>query len=81
MRLGYFTMPLHPMGRNCTETLAEDRESIILAEKLGFYDAFVGEHLTELTENIVCSIATWRSRRTRPIRIPCSPRITSPISW
>lgn len=56
MRLGYFTMPLHPMGRNCTQTLAEDRESIILADKLGFYDAFVGEHLTELTENIVCSM-------------------------
>ncbi|MBM3340821.1 MAG: LLM class flavin-dependent oxidoreductase [Betaproteobacteria bacterium] len=56
MRLGYFTMPLHPMGRNCTETLAEDREAIILADQLGFYDAFVGEHLTELTENIVCSM-------------------------
>ena len=56
MRLGYFTMPLHPMGRNCTQTLAEDRESIILADKLGFYDAFVGEHLTEITENIVCSM-------------------------
>ncbi|HTD91649.1 MAG TPA: LLM class flavin-dependent oxidoreductase, partial [Burkholderiales bacterium] len=56
MRLGYFTMPLHPMGRNCTETLQEDREAIILADKLGFYDAFVGEHLTELTENIVSSM-------------------------
>lgn len=56
MRLGYFTMPLHPLGRNCTETLAEDRESIIFADKLGFFDAFVGEHLTELTENIVCSM-------------------------
>lgn len=56
MRLGYFTMPLHPMGRNCTETLQEDRQAIILADKLGFYDAFVGEHLTEVTENIVCSM-------------------------
>jgi alkanesulfonate monooxygenase SsuD/methylene tetrahydromethanopterin reductase-like flavin-dependent oxidoreductase (luciferase family) len=44
------------MGRSCTETLQEDRESIILADKLGFYDAFVGEHLTELTENIVSSM-------------------------
>ena len=56
MRLGYFTMPLHPMGRNPTETLQEDREAIILADKLGFYDAFVGEHLTELTENIPNSL-------------------------
>ncbi|MDB5842094.1 MAG: class flavin-dependent oxidoreductase, partial [Herminiimonas sp.] len=29
MRLGYFTMPLHPLHRNPTETLQEDRETII----------------------------------------------------
>ena len=56
MKLGYFTMPLHPMGRNCTQTLQEDREAIILADQLGFYDAFVGEHLTELTENVTSSL-------------------------
>jgi alkanesulfonate monooxygenase SsuD/methylene tetrahydromethanopterin reductase-like flavin-dependent oxidoreductase (luciferase family) len=52
MRLGYFTMPVHPPERNPTETLQEDRQAIILADRLGFYDAFVGEHLTEKTENI-----------------------------
>jgi alkanesulfonate monooxygenase SsuD/methylene tetrahydromethanopterin reductase-like flavin-dependent oxidoreductase (luciferase family) len=56
MRLGYFTMPMHPIGRDPAETLQEDREAIILADKLGFYDAFVGEHLTELTENIPNSL-------------------------
>src|SRR5688572_3603380 len=56
MRLGYFTMPLHPMERSPTETLQEDREAIILADRLGFHDAFVGEHLTEKTENIVSSM-------------------------
>jgi alkanesulfonate monooxygenase SsuD/methylene tetrahydromethanopterin reductase-like flavin-dependent oxidoreductase (luciferase family) len=56
MRLGYFTMPMHPQGRNPTETLQEDRQSIILADQLGFHDAFVGEHLTEKTENIVSSM-------------------------
>jgi alkanesulfonate monooxygenase SsuD/methylene tetrahydromethanopterin reductase-like flavin-dependent oxidoreductase (luciferase family) len=56
MRLGYFTMPLHPQERSCTETLQEDREAIILADKLGFYDAFVGEHLTEKTENVTNSL-------------------------
>lgn len=49
MRLGYFTMPMHPQHRSPTETLREDRESIILADKPGYYDAFVGEHLTEKT--------------------------------
>ena len=56
MRLGYFTMPMHPEHRSPTDTLHEDREAIILADKLGFHDAFVGEHLTEKTENIVSSL-------------------------
>lgn len=56
MRLGYFTMPVHPMQRNWVETLREDREAIILADKLGFYDAFVGEHLTDACENITNSL-------------------------
>lgn len=42
MRLGYFTMPVHPMHRSWVETLKEDREAIILADQLGFHDAFMG---------------------------------------
>ena len=56
MRLGYFTMPVHPMYRDWSETLREDREAIILADKLGFYDAFVGEHLADRCENITNSM-------------------------
>jgi alkanesulfonate monooxygenase SsuD/methylene tetrahydromethanopterin reductase-like flavin-dependent oxidoreductase (luciferase family) len=56
MRLGYFTMPVHPMQRDWSQTLREDREAIILADKLGFYDAFVGEHLTDACENITNSM-------------------------
>ena len=56
MRLGYFTMPLHPLERDGTETLHEDRQTIILADKLGFYDAFVGEHLTDQAENVTNSM-------------------------
>jgi alkanesulfonate monooxygenase SsuD/methylene tetrahydromethanopterin reductase-like flavin-dependent oxidoreductase (luciferase family) len=56
MRLGYFTMPVHPMGRNWSQTLREDREAIILADKLGFHDAFVGEHLTDACETITNSM-------------------------
>src|SRR6187549_195091 len=55
MRLGYFTMPVHPMHRNWAQTLREDREAIILADKLGFYDAFMGEHLTDDCENVTNS--------------------------
>jgi alkanesulfonate monooxygenase SsuD/methylene tetrahydromethanopterin reductase-like flavin-dependent oxidoreductase (luciferase family) len=56
MRLGYFTMPVHPMGRDWPQTLREDREAVILADKLGFYDAFVGEHLTDACETITNSM-------------------------
>src|SRR3977135_3524544 len=56
MRLGYFTMPVHPIHRNWAETLKEDRAAIILADKLGFYDAFMGEHLTDKAENITNSL-------------------------
>jgi len=56
MRLGYFTMPVHPQGRDWSQTLREDREAIVLADQLGFYDAFVGEHLTDVCENITSSM-------------------------
>jgi alkanesulfonate monooxygenase SsuD/methylene tetrahydromethanopterin reductase-like flavin-dependent oxidoreductase (luciferase family) len=56
MRLGYFTMPVHPMGRDWSQTLREDREAIVLADQLGFYDAFMGEHLTDACENITNSM-------------------------
>ena len=56
MRLGIFMMPVHPLHRSWTETLQEDRATIILADQLGFYDAFVGEHLTDKAENITNSL-------------------------
>jgi len=45
-------MPLHPPKRNAWETLAEDREAILLADKLGYSEALVGEHVTDLAENV-----------------------------
>ena len=55
MRLGLFMMPLHPLNRVPAQTLQEDREAIILADRLGFHDAFVGEHLTDKAENVTNS--------------------------
>src|SRR5258705_8527731 len=56
MRLGLFMMPMHPAERDPAQTLQEDRESILLADKLGFHDAFVGEHLTDRCENVTSSL-------------------------
>jgi alkanesulfonate monooxygenase SsuD/methylene tetrahydromethanopterin reductase-like flavin-dependent oxidoreductase (luciferase family) len=56
VRLGYFAMPMHPLDRDWTETLREDREAVILADQLGFHDAFIGEHLTDRQESITNSL-------------------------
>src|SRR3954454_3412163 len=49
-------MPMHPQGREWADTLQEDREAVILADRLGFHDAFIGEHLTDRHENITNSL-------------------------
>src|SRR3954466_15758051 len=56
MKLGMFMMPVHPLHRNHTEILKEDRKAVILADKLGYHDAFLGEHLTDQAENITKSL-------------------------
>ena len=71
MKLGYFTMPLHRVGRDWRQTLAEDREAVLLAERLGFEEAFIGEHITDLAETITSClifIATL-ARDTKRIRL------------
>lgn len=56
MKLGYFTMPMHPAERAWVDTLREDREAVILADQLGYHDAFIGEHLSDVHENITSSM-------------------------
>ena len=56
MKLGMFMMPMHPLHRNPTETLQEDRQAVILADQLGFHDVFIGEHLTDKAENVSNSL-------------------------
>ncbi len=57
MKLGFFTMPMHPPGRNYTQTLKEDREAFILCDQLGFAEALVGEHVSDICESIPSSLA------------------------
>jgi alkanesulfonate monooxygenase SsuD/methylene tetrahydromethanopterin reductase-like flavin-dependent oxidoreductase (luciferase family) len=56
MKLGFFTMPVHPKDRAYVETLKEDREAFILADRLGMSEAMMGEHLTDLCENVPNSL-------------------------
>lgn len=52
MRFGLFTMPEHPPHENWTLSYDRDIERIVLAEKLGFHDFWIGEHHTGGYENV-----------------------------
>ncbi|MEM0906224.1 MAG: LLM class flavin-dependent oxidoreductase [Pseudomonadota bacterium] len=52
MELGFFTMPIHPVDKDWRTTLREDREAFLLADELGFTEAYCGEHVTDAAENI-----------------------------
>ena len=55
MNLGFFTMPIHPLDKDWRQSLREDRDAFILADELGFTEGYVGEHVTDLSENITSS--------------------------
>jgi alkanesulfonate monooxygenase SsuD/methylene tetrahydromethanopterin reductase-like flavin-dependent oxidoreductase (luciferase family) len=71
MELGFFTMPLHPMERPLTETLNEDREAFILADELGYSEAYMGEHVTDRYEPVPNSMMflCWVARETKNITL------------
>lgn len=52
MEVGYFAMPLHPPGSNLTQTLDDDLAQIVALDKLGYKEAWIGEHFTTVWENI-----------------------------
>ncbi|HIG17449.1 MAG TPA: LLM class flavin-dependent oxidoreductase, partial [Candidatus Handelsmanbacteria bacterium] len=44
MQLGLFMMPLHPPKKDRTICFEEDIEAIVLADELGFSEAWIGQH-------------------------------------
>jgi alkanesulfonate monooxygenase SsuD/methylene tetrahydromethanopterin reductase-like flavin-dependent oxidoreductase (luciferase family) len=71
MKLGFFTMPIHPLAKDWRQSLQEDREAFLLADELGFTEAYVGEHVTDRAENITSCIAfiAWIAASTKQIRL------------
>jgi alkanesulfonate monooxygenase SsuD/methylene tetrahydromethanopterin reductase-like flavin-dependent oxidoreductase (luciferase family) len=51
MKLGLFMMPLHPSYREVADCYDRDIDQLVLADKLGFAEAWLGEHFTEKWEN------------------------------
>ncbi len=56
LKLGFFTQPVHPPKRVYGDVLREDREAVKLADRLGFCEAFIGEHLADSAETITSSL-------------------------
>jgi alkanesulfonate monooxygenase SsuD/methylene tetrahydromethanopterin reductase-like flavin-dependent oxidoreductase (luciferase family) len=71
MKLGFFTMPIHPLNKDWRQSLVEDREAFILADELGYTEGYVGEHLTDRAENITSCVAflAWVASSTRNLRL------------
>lgn len=71
MQLGFFTMPIHPLGKDWRQSLREDQEAFLLADELGFAEAYCGEHVTDAAENITSCMVflATLAGRTRQIRL------------
>src|SRR4051812_47116057 len=71
MKLGFFTMPMHPPGREYRRTLEEDREAVLLADALGYREAYIGEHVSDRCESIPSCLSFIASlaHATRSIRL------------
>jgi len=70
IKLGMFTMPFHHPDRDYRAILAEDQEAIVLADRLGFTEAFVGEHFSSWSERITSPLMFFATviSRTKQIR-------------
>src|SRR5262244_836254 len=70
VKLGLFTMPFHHPDRDYATILEEDQEAIVLADRLGFTEAFVGEHFSSWSERITSPLIFFASiiNRTTHIR-------------
>ena len=71
VKLGLFTMPMHHPDRDYAAFLAEDQEAIVLADRLGFSEAYVGEHFSSWSERITSPLIFLATviARTRQIRL------------
>lgn len=71
MKLGFFTMPIHPLDKDWHQALQEDREAFVLADELGFVEGLCGEHITDKAENITSCIAflAWIASATKTMKL------------
>jgi alkanesulfonate monooxygenase SsuD/methylene tetrahydromethanopterin reductase-like flavin-dependent oxidoreductase (luciferase family) len=54
MEFGLFMMPLHPTYRTYADSYDRDLALIVEADRLGYHEVWIGEHITERWENAPC---------------------------
>ena len=71
MKLSFFTMPIHPTDKPIVKSLNEDREAFLLADSLGYSEAYCGEHTTDKAEIVTSTVAFLSSiaYETKQIRL------------
>ncbi|MEX2643675.1 MAG: LLM class flavin-dependent oxidoreductase [Acetobacterales bacterium] len=71
MKLGLFSMPVHRPDKPWLQALREDQEQIVLADGLGFAEAWIGEHFSTAVEQIPSPMMFLATliERTKQIRL------------
>ena len=69
MRLGMFMQPVHDPARDFSEVLEQDRQTIMLADQLGFEEVYVGEHISATVEPITAPLVFMATLLERTQRI------------
>jgi alkanesulfonate monooxygenase SsuD/methylene tetrahydromethanopterin reductase-like flavin-dependent oxidoreductase (luciferase family) len=57
VQFGVFMQPVHDPRSDLTQALAHDRELIVMADRLGFAECWVGEHFSATVEPIASPLA------------------------
>ncbi len=57
LKLGFFIQPVHPSLRPYGEVLREDSDAVVIADQLGYREAFIGEHFMDSAETLTSSLA------------------------
>ena len=73
MELGIFFMPVHRPEKSWSQALAEDREAIILADELGYSEAWMGEHFSTKVEQVPAPLMFWLPLSIKPARFAWVP--------
>jgi len=71
MDLAFFTMPIHPLDKDWRTCLQEDRQAFILADELGFTEAYIGEHSTDKAERVTSCVSflAWVANDIKQMRL------------